>query len=94
MCLIKITLIKLLVILGNPCTSGENNSNDDGTNDDNLNNDTSLSGDEWSTPQNPITLASEIALDSPKYGFANKISGALNAFEVSELNNVLMITIF
>lgn len=39
-------------------------------------------GNEWYTKQNPLTESIDIPLHSPKYGFANKISGALGAFEV------------
>lgn len=40
-------------------------------------------GDEWYTEQNPVTENVELLFHAPKYGFANKISGALASFEVS-----------
>lgn len=68
-------------ILGNPSTSS---SNIDGNLQD-IDVDMSVgsnSGDNWFFPQKQPTENITLLIDSPKYGFANKISGALGAFEV------------
>lgn len=71
--------------VGNPCTSGENvNKSEEKCDDENQDEDSvSDSGDQWYTDQNVPTDNIELSLHSPKYGFANKIAGALASFEVS-----------
>lgn len=76
-------------LLGNPSADsadiGKNlNDNDVTSNDDSSNN--------WFFPQkNPQTTEDIPLIGSPKYGFANKLSGALIAFEV-RLCNLLLFT--
>lgn len=70
-------------ILGNPSANSANiddslNDNDVANNDD--------SEDNWFIPQNNPSENVTILINSPKYGFANKISGALTAFEVYYYN--------
>lgn len=67
------------LILGNPSTNSANiddslNDNDTTNNDD--------PDDNWFIPQNNPSENVTVLIGSPKYGFANKISGALTAFEV------------
>lgn len=42
-------------------------------------------GDQWYTDQNPPSESVQLPVNLPKYGFANKISGALAAFEVRQV---------
>lgn len=77
-----------LLILGNPSANSANI--DDSLNDnDTTNND---SEDNWFIPQNNPSENVIVLIGSPKYGFANKISGALTAFEVC-LCNILSVVI-
>lgn len=71
------------LILGNPSANSANI--DDSLNDNDItNNDDSQ--DNWFVSQdNPLENAT-VLIGSPKYGFGNKISGALTAFEVCSCN--------
>jgi hypothetical protein len=71
---------------GNPCVASNENINEEKTSNEGNkdSNNVSDTGDEWYTKQVPVS--EDICLvQSPKYGFANKISGALSAFEVSKI---------
>lgn len=72
--------IHLTSILGNPSADLDidENLNDNDTTDTSQN----TSNDTLSFPQSDVKEHASILIDSPKYGFANKISGALTAFEV------------
>lgn len=63
----------LFPMLGNPSAASadinESNAADD-------------SGNNWFVPQDNVAGSVPTLINSPKYGFANKISGALTAFEV------------
>ncbi|XP_058800567.1 protein SHQ1 homolog [Phymastichus coffea] len=84
----KTNFVPTIEVISNPCIFDDDLSENE-FNTENIDNDDSETANEWSTPQNPITLASEVSLDSPKYGFGNKISGALNAFEDSWIREII-----
>lgn len=66
----QLLLHTLFPILGNSSADiNESNAVDD-------------SGNAWFIPQDNPTENSPILINSPKYGFANKVSGALAPFEV------------
>lgn len=83
--------IKLQIIysLGNPIVSlaeGTSTELDEGqTRCDNEGNGIGAdekSGDEWFVPQNPLQQNVQITIQPPTYGFASKVSGVLDSFEV------------
>lgn len=73
--------IHLISILGNPSADLDidKNLNDNDTTDKSQN----ASNDTLSFSQSNVKEHASILIDSPKYGFANKISGVLTAFEVN-----------
>ena len=81
------------MIQGN--SSAEKDDNKEGTKDDDGDNEetceeddegacASNTGDEFYTEQKLPSDNPNIQIFSPKYGFANKINGALGSFEVSD----------
>ncbi|OXU16938.1 hypothetical protein TSAR_012220 [Trichomalopsis sarcophagae] len=79
----KNNLVPTIEVISNPCATADENINDNKTNGEDENESLMMgdAGNEWYTKQNPLTESIDISLHSPKYGFANKISGALGAFE-------------
>lgn len=71
---------------GNPVTSETDlpKDNEGVEKDDNVddNNDDGDDDDEWFIPQSVQSENPYVSLNNSKYGFANKISRALDAFEV------------
>lgn len=74
-------------VIGNPSANSEDinevSNEGNGTLDENTN------GDEWYIHQNNPTETVPLLSSSPKYGFANKISGALVAFESTWIKEVI-----
>lgn len=75
----KGTILPNIEVIGNPSANSEDIN--DISNEPDLLNDENINGDEWYMHQNNVQTVSLLPT-SPKYGFANKISGALAAFEV------------
>lgn len=70
------------ISLGNPAADSEvdgEEKEDEGENSE---------SDEWFIPQNVTEKEPLISLDSPQYGFGNKISRALDAFEVDSQERI------
>ena len=81
----KSTVIPNIKVIGNPSANSANI--DDSLNDnDTTNND---SEDNWFIPQNNPSENVIVLIGSPKYGFANKISGALTAFEAAWIKDII-----
>ena len=76
----KGTIVPNIEVIGNPSANSED-INDISNEPDFISNDENTNGDEWYMHQNNVQTVSLLPT-SPKYGFANKISGALAAFEV------------
>ncbi|KAH0954690.1 hypothetical protein HN011_006136 [Eciton burchellii] len=83
----KSAIIPSIEVIGNPSADSANvdkNKNDDDieSNDD---------SEDWYFPQSDPQNTENIMLitDSPKYGFANKISGALTAFEPAWIREII-----
>ncbi|XP_020293073.1 protein SHQ1 homolog isoform X2 [Pseudomyrmex gracilis] len=74
-------------VIGNPSADLDidENLNDNDTTDTSQN----TSNDTLSFPQSDVKEHASILIDSPKYGFANKISGALTAFESAWLKEII-----
>lgn len=76
----KSTIVPNIEVIGNPSANSEDIN--DVSHEQQLSVDENTNGDEWYLPQNIPTDTIPITPTCPKYGFANKISGALAAFEV------------
>lgn len=86
----KGTIVPNIEVIGNPSANSEDindisNESDFISNDENTN--------EWYMHQNNVQTVSLLPT-SPKYGFANKISGALAAFEVFLIIRIKYIYIY
>lgn len=84
----KSTIIPNIEVIGNP-------SVDSADTDENFNNDNDIASnddsDKWFFPQDNPYLTENVTLltDSPKYGFANKMSGSLTAFEPAWIKEIV-----
>ncbi|XP_076181661.1 protein SHQ1 homolog isoform X2 [Ptiloglossa arizonensis] len=84
----KNTIVPNIEVIGNPSANSEDinetsHENDSTADDENTN------GDEWYMHQSNPTDTVFLLPNSPKYGFANKISGALVAFESAWIKEII-----
>ncbi|KAK2576675.1 hypothetical protein KPH14_005336 [Odynerus spinipes] len=82
----KTTIVPNIEVIGNPANSEKIDKSSDEENGEQ--NDTEQS-DEWFIPQSVPSENIILPIDSPKYGFANKISGALMAFEPAWIKEII-----
>lgn len=73
-------VLHIFFIIGNPSANSEDINEISNEHNSTLNE--NINGDEWYIPQSDPTETIPLLSSSPKYGFANKISAALVAFEV------------
>ncbi|XP_006608782.1 protein SHQ1 homolog isoform X1 [Apis dorsata] len=83
----KNTVVPNIEVIGNPSANSED-INDISNESDFMSNDENTNGDEWYMHQNNVQTVSLLPT-SPKYGFANKISGALAAFESAWIKEII-----
>ncbi|XP_078050419.1 protein SHQ1 homolog isoform X2 [Augochlora pura] len=83
----KTNIIPNIEVIGNPSANSEDINDSATENDSTLNE--SGNGDEWYMDQNVSTSTTPLLTRSPKYGFANKISGALAAFESAWIKEIV-----
>lgn len=88
----KSTIVPNIEVIGNPSANSEDindipNEHEFTPNNENTNE------DEWYMHQNNTTETVPLLPVSPKYGFANKVSVALAAFEVNALKYLIYIYI-
>ncbi|KAL0114988.1 hypothetical protein PUN28_010509 [Cardiocondyla obscurior] len=76
----KSTVIPNIEVIGNPSAASMDTSENNTSND---------SGNNWFVPQDNFAENAAIFVNSPKYGFANKISGALTAFEAAWIKEII-----
>ncbi|XP_076647424.1 protein SHQ1 homolog isoform X1 [Halictus rubicundus] len=76
----KTNIIPNIEVIGNPSANSED-INESSNENDSIVNDENTNGDEWYIHQNNPTNPMPLLASSPKYGFANKVSVALLAFE-------------
>ncbi|XP_072749378.1 protein SHQ1 homolog isoform X2 [Anoplolepis gracilipes] len=81
----KSTVIPNIEVIGNPA----NSANIDDSLNDNAATNNDDSEDNWFIPQNNSLENVKVLIGSPKYGFANKISGALIAFEAAWIKEII-----
>ncbi|XP_071636950.1 protein SHQ1 homolog isoform X1 [Temnothorax longispinosus] len=74
----KSTVIPNIEVIGNPSAASAD-----------MNNAVDGSGNNWFSPQDNFVETEAILLNSPKYGFANKISGSLTAFEAAWIKEII-----
>ncbi|XP_017797503.1 PREDICTED: protein SHQ1 homolog [Habropoda laboriosa] len=84
----KSTIVPNIEVIGNPSANSEDindisNEHEFAADDENTN------GDEWYMQQNNLAETIPLLPSSPKYGFANKISGALAAFESAWIKEII-----
>ncbi|XP_031840180.1 protein SHQ1 homolog isoform X2 [Nomia melanderi] len=84
----KNNIIPNIEVIGNPSANSED-INETSNENDSVVNDESTNGDEWYMHQNNPTNILPLLTSSPKYGFANKISGALVAFESAWIKEII-----
>ncbi|XP_011298682.1 protein SHQ1 homolog [Fopius arisanus] len=83
----KKDIVPNIEVIGNPAAPHDDEL-DPLVNDPEQENDND--GDDWFVPQVPVAPGvSHILSGAPKYGFANKISGALTSFEAGWLRDVI-----
>lgn len=84
----KSTIISNIEVIGNPSANSED-INDISNKHEFKPNDENTNGDEWYIHQNNSTENVSLLSTSPKYGFASKISGALAAFELEWIKEII-----
>ncbi|XP_029042620.1 protein SHQ1 homolog isoform X1 [Osmia bicornis bicornis] len=83
----KSTIVPNIEVIGNPSANSEDINEISNEHNSTLNE--NINGDEWYIPQNNPTETIPLLSSSPKYGFANKISAALVAFESAWIKEVI-----
>ncbi|KAK1119846.1 hypothetical protein K0M31_012924 [Melipona bicolor] len=84
----KSTIISNIEVIGNPSANSED-INDISNKHEFKPNDENTNGDEWYIHQNNSAENVSLLSTSPKYGFASKISGALAAFELEWIKEII-----
>ncbi|XP_017761709.1 PREDICTED: protein SHQ1 homolog [Eufriesea mexicana] len=82
----KATIVSNIEVIGNPSANSED-MNDMATK--HSSNEENTNGDEWYIHQNSFTETVPLLPTSPKYGFASKVSGALDAFEPAWIKEII-----
>ncbi|XP_043252297.1 protein SHQ1 homolog isoform X1 [Colletes gigas] len=83
----KNMLTSNIEVIGNPSANSEDIN--ETLNEHNSTDDKNTDGDEWYIHQNNPTETISLLSNFPKYGFANKISGALVAFESAWIKEII-----
>ncbi|CAK9810353.1 Protein SHQ1 homolog [Anthophora quadrimaculata] len=84
----KSTIVPNIEVIGNPSANSED-INDISSEHEFTADDENTNGDEWYMHQNNLADNIPLLPTSPKYGFANKISGALAAFESAWIKEII-----
>ncbi|XP_053989850.1 protein SHQ1 homolog isoform X1 [Hylaeus volcanicus] len=84
----KNTIVPNIEVIGNPSANSEDINDSSNEHDSTVDNE-NTNGDEWYIDQNNPTEIIPLLTGSPKYGFANKVSEALVAFEVAWIQEII-----
>ncbi|XP_015588797.1 protein SHQ1 homolog isoform X2 [Cephus cinctus] len=84
----KTTVVPTIEVISNPVVNCEDSIHGN-SNETTAENTSTNEGNEWFVPQNVPSDNALFSIDSPKYGFASKVSGALAAFEAAWTGEII-----